>query len=167
MKITSPPGNNCFENTLGLLGLRRVGFPNFLLMLLKKFSQNNHFCWWWIEVSVGGDWKSFSLKIPRSVIYLKQTVLLEGWQLCQWQMSQDKYHQHSLPLCLWFIRSAFVSYHAFKPMKSFLWVLVEIHFSVRAEQNNFRFHTTCARALCRKIRKQPVAELCQAKHSFS
>ena len=45
-------GDNCFENTLGLLGLRREGFPNFLLMLLKKFSQNNHFfCggwrFWW------------------------------------------------------------------------------------------------------------------------
>ena len=48
MKIKSPP----WIIVQKIPRLRREGFLNFLLMLLKKFSQNNHFCWWWIEVSV-------------------------------------------------------------------------------------------------------------------
>ena len=46
--------NNCFENTLVLLRLRREGFPNFLLMLKKNPAKIIIFCWFWMEVLVGG-----------------------------------------------------------------------------------------------------------------
>ena len=55
----TPPGDNCFENTLGLLGLRRERVSQFSFNALKNSAKIIIFCWWWMEVSVGGTKNPF------------------------------------------------------------------------------------------------------------